>query len=602
MAPGVQQNENDDQAASSQTKKSDSEIVRENEEKFRSCPPEKEMDKILDDLPPFTYNTIVKYVRNSGKNIQNSPHYMVMKPFERGVNFFIEGYLHNVLVKLHEGSKTFYIRALCYRSLRKNESPHKIRIAISTEQPYDVLASSCTCVAGSLGFCNHAVGLMYLVSHYYLTKTKSIPDDLVCTSLPQQWHKPRGKSISSEPLMGMVFKKPKLEMSGGGSTSGQTSPGISCSLYPAAKQAPSNTEIEGFKAHLQKLNKNFGLSLYMNTESKNVPTRVGPAPLGGYLSYQLAPTEGNFKVACNVDLSKQRTSDSVPITIYPSLPLSLVFPLFNVTQCPSEHQQFYDSLRISEHDAASLEFETQAQRNSSRWWSERRSRLTASTFGDILSRRSISNSFLKGLVKDMDTSGSLRNLPEPLKHGIEHESKALEQYQNYLKHSGHPVKTLSSGFVVNPAYPFLGCSPDAKVIDETEDNPFGIAEIKCPYKHRNVTPETACTGDSQFHLQMKDGFPALKTNHKYYYQVHGQMGITGAKWCDFVTYTFQGMIIERIYFDPNFFATMLLKLEQFFFKHFVKFFKALPVPAGLCAVPTTSTVTVMATSASSVSG
>ena len=77
--------------------------------------------------------------------------------------------------------------------------------------------------------------------------------------------------------------------------------------------------------------------LYMNTEGENVPTRVGPVPLGGYLSYQLTPTEGNFKVACSVNLSKQRNSDSVPITIYPSFPLSLVFPLFNVTQCPSEH-------------------------------------------------------------------------------------------------------------------------------------------------------------------------------------------------------------------------------------------------------------------------
>ena len=109
--------------------------------------------------------------------------------------FFIEGYLHNVLVKLHKGSKTFYIRALCYGSPRNNESPDKIRLAISTEQPCDVLASSCTCVAGSLGFCNHDVGLIYLVSHYYLTNTKSILDDLVCTSLPQQWHKPRGKYL-----------------------------------------------------------------------------------------------------------------------------------------------------------------------------------------------------------------------------------------------------------------------------------------------------------------------------------------------------------------------------------------------------------------------
>ena len=92
----------------------------------------------------------------------------------------------------------------------------------------------------------------------------------------------------------------------------------------------------------------------------------------------------------HADLSKQHNSDSVPIAIYPF----------------SHYHQFYDSLRISEHDAALLESETQAQRNSSRWWSERRSRLRALTFRDILSRKSI-YFFLKGLVKDQDTSGSL---------------------------------------------------------------------------------------------------------------------------------------------------------------------------------------------------
>ena len=35
--------------------KSDSDLVRENKEKFRFCPSEKNMDKLLDDLPPFTY-------------------------------------------------------------------------------------------------------------------------------------------------------------------------------------------------------------------------------------------------------------------------------------------------------------------------------------------------------------------------------------------------------------------------------------------------------------------------------------------------------------------------------------------------------------------
>ena len=111
MATGDRQNDNGDQSKAVspvQTSKSDSDLVIEtDEEKFRFCPQEKDMDKMLDDLPPFTFNSIVKYVRNSGKNMQHSPDYMVIKPFERGVNFFIEGYLHNLLGKHHNESQTF---------------------------------------------------------------------------------------------------------------------------------------------------------------------------------------------------------------------------------------------------------------------------------------------------------------------------------------------------------------------------------------------------------------------------------------------------------------------------------------------------------------
>lgn len=124
-----------------------------------------------------------------------------------------------------------------------------------------------------------------------------------------------------------------------------------------------------------------------------------------------------------------------------------------------------------------------------------------------------------------------------------------------MKCNGHPIRTFTSGFIVNPSYPFLGCSPGGKVIDETEDSPYEILEIKCPLKHRNVAPQRACFGDRQFHLEMIDDFPVLKANHKYYKQVQGQMGISGAKWCDFITYKFKGMVIERIYFDTDFLQT-----------------------------------------------
>jgi hypothetical protein len=41
-----------------------------------------------------------------------------------------------------------------------------------------------------------------------------IPDDLSCTSLEQQWHKPRGKQIKPASLTESVFAKPHLQRKG----------------------------------------------------------------------------------------------------------------------------------------------------------------------------------------------------------------------------------------------------------------------------------------------------------------------------------------------------------------------------------------------------
>ena len=144
-----------------------------------------------------------------------------------------------------------------------------------------------------------------------------------------------------------------------------------------------------------------------------------------------------------------------------------------------KHQQFLESLQLNENDATALEKDTVSQRSSNRWWKERRPRITASQFGGILDRKSITKPFLERLVNDCNLN-STKNLPEPLKHGIEHESAALQQYTNYMKHNGHPIRTFTLGFIVNPSYPFLGCSPDGKVIDETEDSPYGILESNAP--------------------------------------------------------------------------------------------------------------------------
>ena len=102
-----------------------------------------------------------------------------------------------------------------------------------------------------------------------------------------------------------------------------------------------------------------------------------------------------------------------------------------------------------------------------------------------------------------------------------------------LSHSGHSgLYCCASGFVISEEYPLLVASPDAAVYDPSCNNPFGLAEVKCPYSCCFVTPTEACSHPnfcctlvttSGCRCNLK-----LRTNHLYYAraQVQGQMGVT----------------------------------------------------------------------------
>ena len=96
------------------------------------------------------------------------------------------------------------------------------------------------------------------------------------------------------------------------------------------------------------------------------------------------------------------------------------------------------------------------------------------------------------------------------------------------------------GLVVNPSYSFLGASPDGKVCD---NGIIGIPEVKCPYPAREVLLSAAVNTIPKFCL---DKNMHLKNNHEHYFQVQGQLLVTGAPFCDFVVYTTKHFSVQRI--------------------------------------------------------
>ena len=226
---------------------------------------------------------------------------------------------------------------------------------------------------------------------------------------------------------------------------------------------------------------------------------------------------------------------------------------------------FKESLKVSPEKAREIERDTKDQHASQLWHSVRKYRLTASCFGEV--RRRLSSTPPDSLV--MRILGIKRFSVRATDWGKQFEEKALKSYVEYQHAAGHDsFMTCRSGFVICEAHPFLGASPDAYAYDLTLSQPFGLVEIKCPYSHRNETPEEACKAKDfccSLEKTLTGSALKLKKNHIYYSQVQGQMAISQRNWCDFVIYTNKGLSVERITFDSVFWESELLpKLTSFY--------------------------------------
>ena len=99
-------------------------------------------------------------------------------------------------------------------------------------------------------------------------------------------------------------------------------------------------------------------------------------------------------------------------------------------------------------------------------------------------------------------------------------------------------------FVDHPTIKWFGCSPDGLVGD-------GLLEIKCP--------------NSATHWEY---FKAKEPPKKYFIQMQAQMAVTGAKWCDFVSFDPRmpersQLLIVNVPRDPEFILYMEAEIKQF---------------------------------------
>lgn len=225
-----------------------------------------------------------------------------------------------------------------------------------------------------------------------------------------------------------------------------------------------------------------------------------------------------------------------------------VRPLIDEDEMTRRKTDFMEDLKKSAHELADLEKKTRGQTDSALWFEERRKRITASNFGKICHLRNTTNRIkvVRDMLKTFTSAAT--------NYGIDHEPIALKEFGECMNEN-----IVTCGFFVDFQYNYLGASPDGLI-----GNDF-IVEIKCPYSCRFITvQEGFATGKLKF-LESQSGNLRLRKTHNYYFQVQGQLRVTGRSHCYFVVWTPKGLIYDKIDRDDDFFNDeMKDKLGLFF--------------------------------------
>jgi putative phage-type endonuclease len=179
------------------------------------------------------------------------------------------------------------------------------------------------------------------------------------------------------------------------------------------------------------------------------------------------------------------------------------------------------------------------------WHELRRGKVTASRVADILAKTKTGPSasrqnYLIELALQRTTKTiepSYNNAA--MEWGTQTEPQARVAYEVATHNFVDQV-----AFIDHPTIEGFGCSPDGLVGE-------GLIEIKCP--------------NSATHWEY---FKAKEPPKKYFIQMQAQMAVTGAKWCDFVSFDPRmpersQLLIVNVPRDDAFIAEMEAEIKQF---------------------------------------
>ena len=385
----------------------------------------------------------------------------------------------------------------------------------------DVLAARCNCPAGEWpsAACSHIAATLFAIEDHVSHKDKQS-----CTSRLQQWHQPTLRPNMPTLISQATFKKVTGKLDERRIREQM--------ILPTANyfdpRCPADRGIvfeclEQFKASLRSAHFQCGWLL------------------------QLTPATSETAHADQED--------------------TVQFPLTDQALARAS-SKVLETFVISDEAMVHLEEQTRGQSSSTLWHQTRAGRIIASNFGRVYKStwfKTKDAANIQSLLKELINSTHFSNPPAPMKWGIQCEPTATACYVE-LQHAqgNHGVQLKECGLFLHPLHKFLGAIPDRFITDPASFPSDGIIEIKCPWKFKDSTIIDACQ-ECSFCCKLQSGIPRLKNNHAYYYQVQGQLAVTGRSWRDFIVYTTKDLSVEIIFFDTDFWSSA----EEIFLEFYV---------------------------------
>lgn len=225
-------------------------------------------------IPNFTINEVIDYFiycddndgleRQDWKNLNSE-----------GYKLYKEGYVQSLSAGL--SGNTCCVKGKCLPEMKK-DSVCELQMCINTSSS-NVKVAECTCPAGqgSSGNCKHIAAFCFALEDFVRTRDKITcledNDQVSCTSVLQQWNKPRKQRLDSKMVEDISFRNERFNVEP------RRNPGEIFDPCPSALRQTTTAEIEELSDSLQCLSMTCGFVHLLSKPSEVLNSDQDPLPL-----------------------------------------------------------------------------------------------------------------------------------------------------------------------------------------------------------------------------------------------------------------------------------------------------------------------------------